>query len=104
MNIKQLQAARNAMHFVPFTIFLADGRSPSFLHPDNLSISAGDRIVIVLRPVEARSLLKMSLVTDIEVKHSLPTHKYWRAPHEPEARHLNLLTRRNFVDSAAYLA
>ena len=69
MTVQQLQAARDATPFRPFTIHLADGRALRVPHRDFVSLSPGGRTVIVYRENEAFSIIDRGLeITDKAVR------------------------------------
>ena len=67
MTIEQMRAAREASHFRPFTLHLADGRSHRVPHRDYLSMSPGGRTVIVYQSDEAFRILDLFLVTELTI-------------------------------------
>jgi len=66
MTIEQLNNAKNATPFRPFTIRLADGRSFLVRHPDFLSRSPSGRTIIVHGDNDSYSVLDLLLVTELE--------------------------------------
>jgi hypothetical protein len=78
MNVEHLRAARNAVPFVPFTIYMADGRSHRIPHPDYLSMSPGGRTVIAYQTEEAGCILNMNLVTDIQFENEATSEVIFR--------------------------
>ena len=65
MTLEQIRFAREAVPFIPFTVFLADGRFHRIPHRDFLSFSPSGRMVLVYHPEDAWSVLDTLLVTEL---------------------------------------
>jgi len=67
MTIEQLRNVHRAKPFVPFTIYLADGRSHGVPHPECMMFSHSGRTVVVASPDDTFDILDLLLVTDLKV-------------------------------------
>ncbi len=66
MTIQQLDTARNARPFRPFSLHMGDGRTFPVPHPEFLSRSPTGRTVIVYGDDDQFSILDLLLMTGIE--------------------------------------
>jgi hypothetical protein len=66
MTVEELRRVHQATPFMPFTIYLADGRSHEVRHREFLSHSPSGRIVIVHHPDDSWDVVDLLLVTDLK--------------------------------------
>lgn len=67
MTIEQLRKVHNAKRFVPFTIYLAAGRSHMVSHPESMMFSQSGRTVVLSCPDDTFDIIDLLLVTDVKV-------------------------------------
>ena len=65
MTVEQLQKAREALPFRPFSIHMADGRSFRVPHRDFMWLTPGGRTLMVAGNDGAASILDSLLVTEL---------------------------------------
>jgi hypothetical protein len=66
MTAEQVRTAREASPFIPFTLYLTDGRSFHIHHRDYISLPPGaGRIAMIYHQVESASLIDLYLVTEL---------------------------------------
>ena len=68
MTVHEVHEIWKAQPFVPFTIYLADGRMFPVPHPDFLFLAGSGRTLIVNSPTnESYNIVDILLVTSLEV-------------------------------------
>ena len=67
MTIEQLRKVHKTRPFVPFTIYLADGRSHAVSHPESMMFSQSGRTVVISCPDDTFDIIDLLLVTDVKV-------------------------------------
>jgi len=72
MTIEQLRKVHKAVPFVPFTIYLADGRSHAVPHPECMMFSQSGRTVVLASPDGTFDIIDLLLVTDLKVHAPAP--------------------------------
>jgi len=66
MTIEQLRKHYNSRPFVPFRIFIADGRHLDVKHPEFLAITPGGRTIIVVDSEHTAEAVDLLLVTSLK--------------------------------------
>ncbi len=65
MTVKQIVRRQNAVPFVPYRLFLANGRELLIQHPDFLSVSNKEELVTVFDLSGAAEILDLTLVVSL---------------------------------------
>jgi hypothetical protein len=68
MTIEQLRQSHSAQPFKPFDLHLADSRSLSVDHPEQLAISRSGRTIGVARPDDTIETIDLLLVVSLKPK------------------------------------
>ncbi len=66
MTIEQLKKNYHARPFVPFRVFLADGRYVDVRHPEFLAMSPGGRTIFVVDSDDTIETIDLLLVTSLK--------------------------------------
>jgi hypothetical protein len=66
MTIEQLRQIHQARPFVPFDVHLADGRTLSVEHPENLAYAGAGRCIGIARADGVIETVDLLLVTSLE--------------------------------------
>jgi hypothetical protein len=74
MTIEQLRKVHQATPFVPFTIYLADGRSFPVRHREYLAHSPSGRTVIVSNAGDSFDIIDLLLVIDLKLHPPSPAN------------------------------
>ncbi len=72
MTIEQLRMFHRARPFVPFTLYLADGRAIPVVHNEFLAVAPPGRIVVATQPDGSFETIDLLLVTSIGVAAPAP--------------------------------
>lgn len=69
MKIVEIEALKETIPFVPFTIFLSDGRKYQVLHPDYLfPIAPIDKLILVSETYDMYAIISVSHITGVEIR------------------------------------
>lgn len=68
MTSEQLRERLRARPFMPFTLFLADGRHIPVKHPELMMVSPTGRTVAIYNDDDSTSILDVMLVTEVRTR------------------------------------
>ncbi len=66
MTLERFRDAMRAQPFVPFRVYLADGRSISVVHPEYVAWNPGGRTAVIIQPDDSCQHVDLLLVTSLE--------------------------------------